>query len=90
MTMSEPKLDPDIEAMVDFCYDKVEKLYLFYKIKPDDWEYLEKESPKIMQRIREIEQTVTGTMPKETVQDYLTKWVRNWDLAFRRRFNNRG
>ena len=83
--VGEFKLDPRIEKAVDDAYRQVEDLYVHYKIMGDDWHLIRKESPRIMARIEEIEDTLTGWTPIEEVYSLVGAWVKNYESAFRRR-----
>lgn len=78
-----------LHQLVTHAYDQVEKLYSYYQIQPMDWRIFPVESPRIMARIEEIESYLHPSMTPHQVADLLERWVKNWEVAFKRRFAKR-
>lgn len=78
-------LDPKIYGEVDKAYLKVEKLFEYYGMTTDDFDIFHKESPNLMTRISELEDTIGPPMSVGEIKKNLECWIKNWDAAFRRR-----
>lgn len=79
------EIDPRIEKVVDKAYAEAAALYKMHGITAEDWPIIRQESPRILARIAEIEDAVTGTTPVEEVYNLLTAWVKNHESMFVRR-----
>lgn len=73
----------EIDKLVDRAYKRIQAYFDFYRITDKDFPFFEKESPKLFETIRAIEDT--PRLKLEEMQVMCTKWVENYHSLFKRR-----
>ena len=78
-------LDQTMFKEVDKAYLKIERLFEYYGMQTSDFKFFMEESPNLMKRINELEETIGPPMSDSEVIKNLESWIKNWDAVFRRR-----
>lgn len=73
------------DTYVEKGYAHIQKMAEQFGICVDDWDKMRIESPKIMARITDIEDTNTKNISEKQTKDLVRSWVKNYQIAFERR-----